>query len=488
MPAARKRGGNIKSLITGPLATAEALEDALRRLTPLAPSDLTSYDKEALVTEPDVRLEFITDYSSRLAVFAAFVYAHQDRIRLEMDEMMSSSYADVPADLWSWLQPNADPEEFGWSVAKHMMADYTLPYWPNPCAVHQWSADKIGGNCQICAAPNSEDRIFVRFVLIRDIPMCSRYTMQPYEFTCLPVEWEKAKKLLTNVARQPKWESPRYPRNDDVVWAHTYPHFDFPSDGVLNESEITELEVVADAARVTDFINVLHVPRVTPSFIKWNIHADCERGPLGRCFCNPDHRCTVGRREHAGKELSEAIGVKKSVDQDIAQLIVWSLQEPEPWIHGMVVMDKATGNVIHDLMDEDGFDEKAALADISNVLQGDAVLHCIVSPNPPPAVINQGIQRLNRTDDDNDNLVVDKQALLAAYRLVQQGSGIELYPDFVRGNAFIELVLWTEPAEQPSSPSYSPTSPTYSEKETEKVKRSVPPTKKESVAKRAKRN
>ena len=69
----------------------------------------------------------------------------------------------------------------------------------------------------------------------------------------------------------------------------------------FDSSWVSGLHVTVDADAVAHLFRALDLPRVTPAFVKWNNHDDCEPGELGRCFCDESHRCTVGRNDEAGE-------------------------------------------------------------------------------------------------------------------------------------------------------------------------------------------
>lgn len=171
-----------------------------------------------------------------------------------------------------------------------------------PCT-HQWSADKVGGDCQLCGVVNNEQRIFVRFAMKEDYLEEGDVDCPiEWRFSCLQEEWDDFFGEFSGGGV----ELEDLPYNSDKHYWEYLQAFRLPDDGQAPTwDHFTDLEVVTTPKDVELLIRVLHVPRVTPGFLKYMVHCPCEPGDLGRCFCDNYHKCTVGRNLVAGAECDE---------------------------------------------------------------------------------------------------------------------------------------------------------------------------------------
>ena len=210
-----------------------------------------------MIKEPrsadQLRLILINDPKARLAISSCFFFVY---------ELL------YPSCVWEWVKDC--PE---WDMLVRVMTR-SVPYWPTCDAGHWWNSTLSAASCQVCGKDNDERRLVIKFV----VPDHDGAIIT-FIFTCLHVEWTEALAVLRKDKLAEGGEQMRLDYPVDGV----YPHLRYPQAG-LEFDRITDLEILHNSNDCENAIAALHLPRVTPSFLKRLIAAPCEPGKHGRCF------------------------------------------------------------------------------------------------------------------------------------------------------------------------------------------------------------
>lgn len=251
------------------------------------------------------KLRHITDASSRLRVIACLLYTHHAEMEDDLNQVLQPSgtwRTGLAFSLYRTLlqlgQEGGDhsvPENV-WSSAVAWMEGQQLarlPWLPisSVCNPHQWNVEVEKGNCHVCGVENDEERVVVRFLLedqSNPVDVNTELT-----FTCLPEEWHTAYSFL-GFAGYPGWTTKPHIDEDDHIQQQA--DVDFPRGGVTGVDSIQQLEVRSGSTAVHDLVSFLHLPLITPVWLKWSICSPCEPGPDGRHFCLQNAGC--GQRRH----------------------------------------------------------------------------------------------------------------------------------------------------------------------------------------------
>ena len=289
--------------------------------SPAAPTSFTRQppSDEQVLSE---RLQHITDPSTRKKILAAFLYAWHDKLKIDR--------YTVPLELYDAVKPSSsDLDWLQWEAAIRAITSVRCPcppWWPALCTAgkHQWSADKVSGNCQVCGAVNNQARIFVTFVVNHDEQGDEGIERSDqWMFSCLQGEWNTFFEQCSGA----ELENLPYDdaREENFHWEYIQ-KLRFPEDGEdvisFDPHYIHELEVVKNAAEAELLLRTLHVPRVSPGFLKFMIKAPCEPGSRGRCFCDGFHKCTVGRNKDAGKNLESEEEEEEEEEEEKEEVVI----------------------------------------------------------------------------------------------------------------------------------------------------------------------